>query len=190
MYFQPLNPKIMKKVFFMLCCGAFVLSCNKPQESATPPPQTPVEPPQAELVDGRYAEIGKQGIAALAAGDIDKWMEPFADNARYLFNAGDSLVGKQAIADYWKDRRTNVIEKIEFTSDIWTPLKINKPQKGPDRAGVWLLCWYKVTASYKGGGTMSQWIHTDLHFDANDKIDLVVQYLDRAAIAAAMPKKK
>lgn len=179
-------------MLFAFCCGVILIACNKPQETPaeTATPAVPAEPPATEIADAKYSEIGKQGIAALASGDIDAWMASFADNARYYFNNGDSIVGKQAITDYWKDRRGNVIDKIEFKNDIWTPLKINKPQKGPDQAGVWLLCWYQVTASYKNGGTMTQWIHTDLHFDAQDKIDVVVQYLDRAAIMAAMPKKK
>ena len=35
---------------------------------------------------------------------------------------------------------------------------------------------------------MVQWIHTDQHFDANDKIDRVIQYLDRVPINAASKK--
>ena len=35
---------------------------------------------------------------------------------------------------------------------------------------------------------MIQSIHTVQHFDANDKIDRVVQYLDRVPINAAMAK--
>jgi hypothetical protein len=35
---------------------------------------------------------------------------------------------------------------------------------------------------------MTQWIHTDFHFDENDKIDEVNQYLDKAAINEAMKK--
>ncbi len=178
----------MKKVLFAFCCSAIMIACNKPQET-TPAEQTPVEPPQAEFADPKYVDIGKQGIAALAAGDVDGWMASFADNARYYWNGGDSLVGKQAITDYWKDRRGNVIDKLEFNNDIWTPLKINKPQRGPDQVGVWLLCWYQVTSTYKNGGTMTQWVHTDLHFDANDKVDVVVQYIDRAPINAAASKK-
>ena len=180
----------MKKVLFVLCCCVLLLACNKPQETATTETLPPPEPPQAEIGDARYADIGKQGITALAAGDVDAWMSSFAENARYYFNGGDSLIGKQAIADYWKDRRGNVIDKLEIRNDIWTPLKINKPQKGPDQAGVWLLAWYQVTASYKNAGSMTQWIHTDMHFDANDKIDVVVMYLDRVPISAAMAKKK
>lgn len=181
----------MKSLLYVLCCGAFLMACNKPQETAVPPETpTPTEPPQVEIGDPKYADMGRKGIANLASGDIDAWMTDFADNARYLFNGGDSLVGKAAIATYWKDRRSNVIDKLEFKNDIWTPLQINKPQKGPDQAGMWLLGWYQVTASYKNGGSMTQWIHTDMHFNANDKIDVVVQYIDRATIAAAMAKKK
>ena len=33
------------------------------------------------------------------------------------------------------------------------------------------------------------WIHTDLHFNENDKIDRLIQYLDRAPINAALAKK-
>jgi hypothetical protein len=35
---------------------------------------------------------------------------------------------------------------------------------------------------------MSQWIHNDFHFDANDKVDEVVQYIDRAPINTALSK--
>lgn len=179
----------MKKVLIVLCFGSLFVACDKPKEASTEP-QTPPEPPQAEIGDPKYADIGKRGLTALSSGDVDTWLSSFSDSAKYYFNGGDSLIGKKAISDYWKDRRANVIDKLEYMNDIWTPLKINKPQKGPDRAGVWLLGWYYVTASYKNGGTMSQWIHTDMHFDASDKIDVIVMYLDRVPIAAAMPKKK
>ena len=180
----------MKRVLFVLGCAALFIACSKPQETDTPVSQTPVEPPQAEIGDAKYADIGRQGIANLSSGDVDAWMNGFADNAKYYWNGGDSLVGKPAIAAYWKDRRGNVIDQISFANDIWTPLKINRPQKGPDRAGTWLLGWYYVSATYKNGQTMKQWVHTDMHFDANDKIDVVVQYLDRAPINAALAKKK
>jgi hypothetical protein len=37
---------------------------------------------------------------------------------------------------------------------------------------------------------MTQGIHTVFHFDENDKIDVVNQYLDRATIMEAMKNKK
>jgi len=77
--------------------------------------------------------------AQFESGDMDGWMINFADTAIYNWSAGDSLVGKKAIMDYWKNRRTNVIDSIKFTNDIWLPLKVNTPQRGPDVPGVWLL---------------------------------------------------
>ena len=179
----------MKNFFLALCCGVALLACNKPkEEAATTVAAAP--PPQSEIGDPKFAVIGKQGLDQLANGDIDGWMNAFSDNAKYYFSGGDSLVGKAAIGAYWKDRRTNVIDKLSYQNDIWTPLKVNRPQKGPDQAGNWLLGWYIVTATYKNGQSMTQWIHTDYHFDANDKVDVVVQYIDRAPINAALAKKK
>lgn len=125
----------------------------------------------------------------MSKGDVDAWMSNYADNAKYYWNSGDSLVGKPAIDKFWRDRRTNVIETIVFEKDIWLPIKVNEKGNIP-RDGYWLLSWYKTTAKYKGGKSMTQWIHTTFHFDANDKIDMVHQYVDKAAINAAMPQKK
>jgi len=120
---------------------------------------------------------------------VDTWLTAFSDNAKYYWSGGDSLIGKPAIADYWKNRYAKVIDSISFVDDIWTPLKINVPQKGPDAPGVWLLSWYQVKIKYKNGQKLAFWVHTDLHYDSLDKIDVVVQYIDRAPINAALAKK-
>jgi hypothetical protein len=180
----------MKKLLIALFSVAALIACNKPAEK----PQEAVEEvkptPDIEFSDAKYTEIGKRGIAALSAGDVDSWMAGYADNARYLWSSGDSLVGKEAISKYWKDRRSNVIDSITFTNDIWLPVKVNKSQRGPDRPGVWLFSWYFIDTKYKNNQRVKMWVHTDMHFDASDKIDVVVQYLDRAPINAALAKKK
>jgi hypothetical protein len=119
---------------------------------------------------------------------MDTWMSMFADNAKYFWNGGDSLIGKAAINDYWRKRRTEVIDSISFAYDIWLPVKVNESQQPMQTTGVWLLSWYQVSAKYKNGKTMSQWIHNDFHFDADKKVDQVVQYIDRAPINAALSK--
>jgi hypothetical protein len=88
---------------------------------------------------------------------------------------------------YWKKRRSEVIDSISFSNAIWLPLKVNQPQS-VEQAGNWLLAWYQVSAKYKTGKRMSQWVHTDMHFDANDKIDRYIQYLDHVPINAATKK--
>ena len=114
-------------------------------------------------------------------------MGSYADNAVYAWNNGDSLTGKAAIAEYWKKRRTEAIDTISFSNDIWLPVKVNQPQR-TEAPGVWLLGWYQTAAKYKTGKSMSQWIHTLIHFNNEDKIDRVLQFLDRAPINAAMKK--
>lgn len=180
----------MKKLIFGALASMLFISCNNEaaKEAAAPKDSTASKPAAAEFADAKYAGIGKAGIAALSAGNIDAWMESYADNAVYVWNNGDSLAGKAAIADYWKKRRSEVIDTIYFTNDIWLPIKVNQPQS-VEAPGTWVLGWYQTHATYKATGkSMTQWIHADLHFDSNDKIDRVIQYLDRAPIAEAMKK--
>jgi ketosteroid isomerase-like protein len=179
----------MRKIFlFVLFVFAFV-SCKKEETAKKEMAETVVDTiiKPAEFADPKYAEIGKKSLAYIEKGDMDSWMEMFADNAVYVWNSGDSLVGKPAIASYWKQRRANVIETITFKDAIWLPIMVNKPQS-VEAKGVWLLAWYKTTAKYRKGKEMTQWIHTDFHFDSNDKVDRVIQYVDKAAINAVLPK--
>lgn len=180
----------MKKLFLVALCIPLFIGCKKeaPAESAEPakPVAETTEQP-SEFADAKYTEVGKKAIAAMTAGDMDGWTANFSENAKYYWNGGDSLVGKPAIDKYWRERRANVIESISFTNDIWLPIKVNKPQK-TELPGVWLMGWYQVTAKYKKGKEMSQWMHILYHFDENDKIDQVNHFVDRVPIMAAMPK--
>ncbi len=182
----------MKKLLVMaISCGALFACNSKPNEQATIVSDSAAvketkAPAQAEIGDAKFAEIGKNGLAKLSSGDIDGWMNDFADNAAYRWSSGDSLIGKAAISTYWKERRNKIIDSITFSMDIWQPLKVNTPQRGPDAAGNWLLGWYIVHTKYTNGKSVDMWVHTDFHFDANDKIDQVIQYIDRAPINRAL----
>jgi hypothetical protein len=46
-----------------------------------------------------------------------------------------------------------------------------------------------VDVKYKTGKKLMFWVHTDYHFDANDKIDRAIQYIDMAPIKEAIAKK-
>lgn len=181
----------MKKLFLFVLCASLFIGCKKEgaMESATSTTDSTKTVAPIEFADAKYSEIGKKSLETLSKGDMDAWMSNYADNAKYYWNRGDSLVGKPEIDKFWRDRRSNVIETITFAKDIWLPIKVNEKGNVP-MDGYWLLSWYQVTAKYKGGKTMSQWIHTTFHFDANDKIDQVNQYVDMSAINAAMPQKK
>ena len=181
----------MKKAALALILSGILLACNNSktgEQTTMVKDASDAKPQPAEFADAKYMDMGKQMMQKFESGDIDSWVNMFADKALYCWSSGVSLAGQKAIADYWKNRRTNVIDSIHFTNDIWLPIKINQPQKGPDAPGNWLLSWYQVNSKYKSGKKLQFWVHTDYHFDASDKIDQAIQYIDMAPIKAATMK--
>jgi hypothetical protein len=172
------------------CCLLF--SCNNAptetsaKDSASAAKAAPATPPQSEFADARYTEMGKKAIAQMSSGDVTAWLDNFADNAVFTWSSGDSLAGKTAIGNFWKDRRSKVIDSLQFFNDIWLPMKVNRPQKGPDMPGVWVLAWYEVHVKYKNGARLGFWVHDDCHYNDADKIDRYIQYIDKAPIAKAL----
>ncbi len=165
------------------------IACNNEakKEDATTTTSADTKSQPVEFADTKYSQMGKDGLLKLSAGDVDGWSSNWSDNIVWQWNNGDSVAGKAAVVAYCKDRRTNIMDSITFNQDIWLPIKVNTPQQN-EQAGIWLLSWYGVNAKYKTGKRMMQWIHTAQHFDSNDKVDRVIQYLDRAPINAAMVK--
>lgn len=186
----------MRKIFTALFACGILAACNDnsalKSDTGTVKDSSVTsssgEIPQSEFADAKYTDIGKRLLQQFSSGDIDTWKNNFADNAVYIWSAGDSIVGKEAIANYWKDRRKNYLDSISISNDIWIPLKVNRPQQGPDLEGIWLLNWHLVQAKYKTGKRLTFWVHADYHFDANDKIDRAINYVDRAPINEATKK--
>lgn len=187
----------MKKIFLIAAASIALFACNsnKKEEAktgGTDTTGTKMEnkmPAQAEFADAKYTDWGKKMLKQFESGDIDGWLSNYADNARYVWSSGDSLVGKKAISDYWMNRRKNVIDSIQFTNDIWLAIKVNTSQKGPDLPGVWVMTWYQVNVKYKNGKKLGFWVHNLNHYDNNDKVDETASYIDRAPINKALGMK-
>ncbi len=186
----------MKRFFILATCAVMLFACSndkkdepKSDETMSAATDKDKKAQPAEFADPKYADMGKKMAAQLSTGDMDGWLSNYADDAMFRWSSGDSLAGKEAIAKYWIDRRKNVIDSISFTNQIWTPLKINIPQTNFDAPGVWLLSWYQVNVKYKNGKKLMFWAHIDHHFNANDKIDQTIQYIDMAPIKEALSKK-
>jgi len=178
----------MKNLLLTFLGCALLWACSQPKPEAEAP-AAPVTPQPLEIGDSKYVEIAKNGLQALREGNIDAFGANLADNAKFTWNYLDSLDGKQAITDYWKDRRGKVIDTLIVSNDVWVTLKANEPPAPGIPTGTWVFAWYKVTAKYNATGkSMTQWIHQLQHFDANDKIDYMSQYLDRVPIQAALKK--
>jgi hypothetical protein len=175
----------MKRLLSVLMGGTLLWSCAQPkeQEAVAPP-----EPKALEFADAKYIDMSREGMTKLAEGNVDAYLNNFADNAVYQWNNGDSIVSKQAILDYWKDRRANVIDTITFTNEAWMAVQANDPPKHIAK-GVWVFNWATFTIAYKTGKSVTMSIHNVMHYNANDKIDRTIQYLDRAPVAAALAKK-
>jgi hypothetical protein len=186
----------MRKLLTLAAGCCMLIACNneKPVETASAAADTSKvaaeakAPQDVEFADPKYMDIGKTALASMSKGDISGWLAAYADNAVYIWSAGDSLAGLPAITKYWTERRTKVIDSITFANDIWLAIKVNKPQRGPDMAGVWLMGWYQFISKYKNGKTVGGWIHHDMHFNSDGKIDRSIQYIDRAPINKALAK--
>lgn len=184
----------MSKILASAAIVVAFLSCNndKPEgvnttmvKSAT----TTAQPMQSEFAEARYTDMGKATMQEFVAGNIDTWGEGLADNVVYQYSSGDSIAGKQAVIDYWKDRRAKVLDSLAIANDIWLPIKVNTPQKGPDMPGVWVMNWSQLTAKYRNGKTLRFWVHQDMHYNNQDKVDRVQLYVDRAPINEALATK-
>jgi hypothetical protein len=185
----------MKKVFLFAAGCLLMISCNNKasdqaasKDSSATMATEAKTPPAAEFADQKYTDMGKKGEAQMESGDIDGWVSQYSDSVRYYWSGGDSLIGKAALAKYWKDRRSNVIDSIKFSNEIWLPIKVNAPQSPAQRPGTWLLAWAQVNVKYKTGKKLMLWHHIAYHFDNNDKVDQAIQFIDRAPIIAATKK--
>jgi len=188
----------MKKVLSLIILAAALHGCasdstdqKKKDEAAAVAtteavkPATP--PPPAEIGDPKYIGMGKDALAALSARDFDGFTKGYADNVVYIWNNLDSLVGKANVIKYWKDRYATVLDSLSFSNQIWLPVKVNQPQS-IEQPGTWLMSWYMVDAKYRSGKHMRQWIHTTMHYNADEKVDRVLQFRDTAPIMAAIKK--
>ena len=173
----------MKKLLLILM-SVLLWSCSQPKEEPVV-----VEPRPVDFADAKYTAIGRESLIKLAEGDVDAFLTNFADNAVFVWNNGDSISGKPAITSYWIDRRANAIDTITFKNEAWLPIQANEPPSHIAK-GVWLFNWSAFNVSYANGKAVALNIHTVFHFDGSDKIDRVIQYLDRAPINAAMAAKK
>jgi hypothetical protein len=178
----------MRNLVFALLGCALLCACGQPkpeaEESAAPATPQPIE-----IGDAKYIDVSKKALKAICEGNIDAFVADLADNAKFNWNYLDSLEGKQAITDYWKERRGNVIDTLITSNEVWLVLKANEPVAPTLPTGTWVFAWYKATATYKATGkSMTQWIHQTQHFDANGKVDYTYQFLDRVPIMAALKK--
>jgi hypothetical protein len=175
----------MKKILLGVFISAFIVSCNdeKKEESAVP-----VDASAAiagdELLPMSEADGVKAGLTAFTKKDVDGMTSTYDDNVKYYWSGGDSLVGKQAVKDYWVGR-TKLIDSIEYSDIIVLPVKVVNSQSPYHSPGKWVLSWFNVHVKYINGKKLNFWAHNDYHYNDAGKVDIAIQYIDRAPIMEA-----
>jgi hypothetical protein len=180
----------MKKIFSVIFIAAILFACNneanKDETAAAPETKTDKPAAPVELImDSNLVTAVKATQKAFENKDIDAYTANMADDVRFNWSGGDSLVGKQAVKDYYTGRFA-VIDNISFSNDIFLPLMSQQsPNGGVTAAGKWMLHWYMVDVKYKNGKSLNFWVHTASHYNDAGKIDQIAQYIDRKPIAEA-----
>lgn len=181
----------MKKFLLAVVITALLASCNseKKEEAAkaadTATTESATEKKAAsELLDLSAGESVKQSFEAFAKGDVDGMAAGFADNIRYTWSSGDSLIGKQAVMDYYKGR-LKLIDSVTVSEPIILPVQVNESQSKYAPTGKWVLYWAMLNVKYKNGKKINFWMHNVNHFNDAGKVDFVGQYMDRHQIIEA-----
>jgi ketosteroid isomerase-like protein len=173
----------MQKLVLLIAVVALLSTCSQPK-SETSSVSAPVE-----MGDSTKTSLCKASYTALIAGDVDAFAASMSDDVVFRWNAGDSIAGKAAVIEYWKDRRENVIDQLAIKNDIWLPLKVNTLSNLTP--GEYVLMWADLTSTYQfGGTTMNQRIHRVHRFNKEGKIDYITHYIDRYDVANALRPAK
>ncbi|MGQ0739192.1 MAG: nuclear transport factor 2 family protein [Bacteroidota bacterium] len=183
----------MKKFFIAATACLLLIACNNEKKDdkktddagKTATTSGDEKKPATELLDISAGDAVKNSYAAFAKGDIDGMVADYDDNIRYTWSGGDSLIGKQAVKDYYTGR-WKLIQSASFSKQIVLPLLVNESQQ-PDVAppGKWVLYWHMADVTYKNGKNIKFWIHSVNHFNDAGKIDFIGQYIDRHPIMEA-----
>ena len=179
----------MKKIISVIFVATFLFACNsdeKKSETAVTDTKSETGKAPTELVmDSNLVNATKASFTAFENKDIEGYTANLADNVMFRWSGGDSLVGKQAVKDYYAGR-FNIIDNIKYSNHIFLPIMANvSPNCGVTATGKWMLTWFQTNVKYKNGKSIAFWAHNAQHYNDAGKIDIFAQYIDRHPIMEA-----
>ena len=177
----------MKKFFFILPALVLFFSCGQKQaavEVAESAIQEPEEVPGIVLTNEKYVPECKAAMAAMSQGDMAGFTALMSEDVVYVFNYGDSLVGKSAVEEWWANRFETDLDKVTFSNEVWMSVDAVQPTYDVE-PGDYVMAWFMVNGQYKTGNSMNQFIHIVYHFNSAGKADRITQFLDRVPIMIA-----
>ena len=183
----------MKKIFLGVMISVFLIACNdekKEDKPAVADTNTAADKKGGdEILNLSEGDGVKSLMMAFSKGDVDGMTAPYDDNLKFYWSNGDSLIGKQAVKDYYTGR-WKLIDSLNYSDQIVLPVKVNNPQSAMQAPGKWVLLWSNTHVKYKNGNKISFWVHTDYHYNDAGKIDIAIQYIDKHQIMEASQPKK
>lgn len=182
----------MKKFLLGAFISAFLFACSNEKKEdksattdATAATVSSTDKKNAdELLSVSEGDGIKNAMDAFSKADIDGMTASYDDNIRYYWSGGDSLIGKQAVKDYYNGR-WKLIDSLNISDQIVLAVKVNNPQAAAQAPGKWVLHWGMIHVKYKNGKKLNFWIHNDYHYNEAGKVDIAVQYIDKHPIMEA-----
>ena len=161
-----------------------VVACKDKQETNASVAGTTETKAPVELLDSTMIAPVKSSFDAFTKADVDGFTATYDDNVKLVWSSGDSLVGKQAVKDYYNGR-WKLLESVSFSNDIFLPIQANVSPNNSAPVGKWMLHWVQVNAKYKNGKAITFWLHNASHYGENGKVDYIAQYIDRLPLVEA-----
>ncbi|MEO7306025.1 MAG: hypothetical protein ABIR78_02080 [Ferruginibacter sp.] len=179
----------MKKIISVIFVTVFLFACNnedKKSETAATEVKTETGKAPVELImDSNFVNATKATMTAFENKDVNGYTANMDDNVKFRWSSGDSLVGKQAVKDYYAGRFA-IIKTIKLSNPIFLPVMANvSPNGGQTATGKWMLNWYMVDVTYTNDKNLKFWVHNTQHYNDAGKIDECSQFIDRHPIMEA-----
>lgn len=130
----------------------------------------------------------RDAIMALERGDIPAMMANMSDSVVWIMPDGSEIKGKQAVSDYWTDRRANVIASMKFGPLAGLGFQLFRSRNG-GTLGKYLMVWTTVDATYKNGKSVKFPGHMAVLLDEAGKFSRWMNYYDTKGIADAQAAK-
>lgn len=180
----------MKKILFVFST-LFMFACNS---ASTDQAKTEVQPEAASPAASTVASVilpaseykpMQDAIQAYADGNLDAFLAGMDDNVKiYYPGPGDSLVGKQAVTQFFKTRLDSVVSAAAVRP-VFMAMDNREVNNGA-APGKWIMAWYTWNIKYKNGKTAVFPIQITQHMNAAGKVDMGIWYYD---VAKAYGKK-
>jgi len=171
--------KSTKMKRFLIFAIPLFIACNAGEESKTDAadvaPQTEAQD-SLVVLPSSSTDNARKAVEGYVAGNMDAFRENMSEDIRlYHPAAGDSLLGLQAVVDYYSKRRSEA-ESIQLLDPIFLGVRNNVGLNV--MPGDWIMSWYRFQIKYKSGKSVELPIHTVQHLNASGKTDMMAMYYD------------